>query len=45
MFLRKQNYHHRGAAIMTQGVSPFLYEDEKQGSGMTDMAGLPLDLM
>jgi len=29
---------------MSQGVLPFKYEEEKTGSGMTGLAGLPLYL-
>ncbi|MFO7752812.1 MAG: hypothetical protein R6V41_06815, partial [Desulfobacteraceae bacterium] len=42
MFLTKKNYHQRGAPNMTQGLLPFKYEEEKNESGMTALAGLPI---
>jgi hypothetical protein len=37
-----QIYHQRGEIIMPQGVLPYKYEEEKTGSGMTALAGLPV---
>lgn len=39
-------YHQRGDHIMPQGILSFKYEEEKNSSGMTSLAGLPtyLDL-
>lgn len=47
MVLNSTNYHQRGESIMSQGVLPFKYEAEKNNTGMTALAGLPLylDLM
>jgi hypothetical protein len=42
VFLRNKDYHQRGADIMTQGVLPFKYEEEKKDSSMTALAGLPI---
>jgi hypothetical protein len=39
-----QNYHQRGATIISQGVFPYKYEQEKTTSGMTSLAGLPVYL-
>jgi hypothetical protein len=44
MCLDKQTYHQRGEAIMAQGLLPFKYEEEKQTTGMTALAGLPVYL-
>jgi len=44
MILTKQNYHQRGVTIMTQGILPFKYETEKNTTGMTALAGLPVYL-
>ena len=43
---QKCHHHQRGATIMSQGVLPFQYEEEKKSTGMTAVAGLPayLDL-
>ena len=41
MVARQQNYHQRSARIMTQGVIPYKYEEEKKDTGMTGWAGLP----
>ena len=41
-----QTHHQRGAPIMKEGVLPFHYEEERNSTGMTALAGLPayLDL-
>ena len=41
-----KSHHQRGAPIMSQGILPFQYEEEKTTTGMTALAGLPayLDL-
>jgi hypothetical protein len=44
MILTIKNYHQRGATIMAQGVLPFKYETEKNTTGMTALAGLPVYL-
>ena len=44
MGLQSTNYHQRGASIMSQGVLPFKYEEEKKDTGMTALAGLPIYL-
>jgi hypothetical protein len=46
MSLTNKIYHQRGEHMMTQGVLPFKYQEEKKGGGMTALAGLPayLDL-
>jgi hypothetical protein len=44
MFLDIKTYHQRGVTNMTQGVLPFKYEEEKNHSGMTALAGLPVYL-
>ena len=46
MLVRANNYHQRGETIMSQGVLPFQYQDQKSVSGLTALAGLPayLDL-
>jgi hypothetical protein len=44
MFLRQQNYHQRGDTTMAQGALPFKYEEQRQGGGMTALAGLPIYL-
>jgi hypothetical protein len=42
--LANKNYHQRGVSIMAQGILPFKYESEKNTTGMTAQAGLPLYL-
>lgn len=44
LILEKRNYHQRGEGIMTQGVLPFKYEEEKRERGMTSLGGLPVYL-
>lgn len=44
VFVESKTYHQRGETTMTQGILPFKYEIEKNDSGMTAMAGLPLYL-
>jgi hypothetical protein len=39
-----KNYHQRGESIMAQGILPFKYEAEKEATGMTALAGLPIYL-
>jgi hypothetical protein len=42
MVLTTKNYHQRGVTIVAQGVLPFKYETEKNTTGMTALAGLPV---
>jgi hypothetical protein len=42
--LSNTNYHQRGVSIMAQGILPFKYETEKNATGMTALAGLPVYL-
>jgi hypothetical protein len=44
MFLSSTKYHQRGETIMAQGILPFKYETEKNTTGMTALAGLPVYL-
>jgi hypothetical protein len=44
IYLSQQIYHQRGETIMPQGVLPYKYEEERTGSGMTALAGLPVYL-
>ncbi len=44
MFLTKKTIINEVKHIMTQGVLPFKYEEEKNHSGMTALAGLPVYL-
>lgn len=44
VFVRSKTYHQRGEMNMTQGVLPFKYEEEKNTSGLTALAGLPIYL-
>ena len=44
MSWEKTIYHQRGESIMAQGVLPYKYEEERNDTGMTAMAGLPIYL-
>jgi hypothetical protein len=44
LILPNKNYHQRGVSIMAQGILPFKYESEKNTTGMTALAGLPVYL-
>ena len=44
MFVRRKTIINEVKQIMTQGVLPFKYEEEKTNTGMTALAGLPLYL-
>ena len=44
MFSTKKTIINEVKHIMTQGVLPFKYEEEKNHSGMTALAGLPIYL-
>ena len=44
MFANKLFIHQRGDRLIAQALLPYKYEAEKQGAGMTALAGLPLYL-
>ena len=39
-----KNYHQPSVSTMSQGILPFKYETEKDATGMTALAGLPVYL-
>jgi len=44
VMLDNKIYHQRGESIMPQGILSYKYEEEKQRTGMTALAGLPVYL-
>ena len=44
VMLDNKIYHQRGESIMPQGILSYKYEEEKQSTGMTALAGLPVYL-